>query len=72
MATAGTVPGDPDRVLVGVVPEDLDPDPKLAVWIGRDAVTEITLEDAERLAWILTKAVKMAKGEVAASYGATP
>jgi hypothetical protein len=65
MAIAGQVPGDPDHVLVGVVPDDPDPNPTLAVWIGYDDVTQITLEDAERLAWILTKAVKTARREVA-------
>ena len=64
MATAGTVSGDPDRILVGVVPGDPDPDPKLSVWLGREAVTEITLDAAENLARILQGAVKVARGEM--------
>jgi hypothetical protein len=71
MATAGTVPGDPDHVLIGVVPDDPDPDPKLAVWLGRDAATEITLDAARRLAYTLTEAVKMATGEIEPRYVAT-
>jgi hypothetical protein len=63
MATAGIVAGDPGHVLVGVVPDDPDPDPKLSVWLGRDAMTEIRLVVAEELAKILTDAVKVAKGE---------
>jgi hypothetical protein len=65
MATAGRVPGDPDHVLIGVVPNDRDPWPQLSVWIGRDAVTEISLAAAEDLAGVLLHAVKVARGEVA-------
>lgn len=63
MATAGIVAGDPDHVLVGVIPDDRGPNPTLTVWLGSDAVTEITLSAAASLAEILTGAVAVAKGE---------
>jgi hypothetical protein len=64
MATAGQVPGDPDPILIGAVPDDRDPWPQLSVWLGRDAVTEISLDAAEQLATVLQQAVKIARGEV--------
>ena len=63
MATAGIVAGDPDHILIAVVPDDRDPNPTLSVWIGCDAVTDVSLEAAGELVRILLGAIKVARGE---------
>jgi hypothetical protein len=53
----GTVPGDPDEILVSTT----DPD-KVTVWLGTAGATDLTRADAEELAALLLRAVRQLGG----------
>jgi hypothetical protein len=53
MVNLGTVPGDPDEVLVSTT----DPD-KVTLWLGAAGATDLTRRDAEELAALLLRGVR--------------
>jgi len=57
MVNLGTVPGDPDEILVSTT----DPD-KVTVWLGAAGATDLTRKDAEELAALLLRAVRQLGG----------
>jgi hypothetical protein len=53
MVNLGTVPGDPDEILVSTTGPD-----KVTVWLGAAGATDLTRRDAEELAALLLRAVR--------------